>query len=444
MGQGALGAEWERKRRGRKAHTGYSGAESSSPAWIREVDRLRVQASVQQVGSPTAGCPLLQSGAASRLYPEPAVPRRRGRLHRFLTQGGTVEPRDPRYRRVLLLNFSLLVLVLSALFYGGLNLLLGDRAVVTLNLAVGLCSLALLAWYRHRDRLEPAAWALVLLVGLYIVGYLCLVGVGHYSLLWLGVFPGLAYFLLGRRNGLLTSLGTAGLAVSGLWLWAPASNVAELDLRAYFNLAGALLCLTLFAYYSELSRQHTLAALVETNRQLQQLSTHDRLTGLYNRLKLEQRLAEELVRARRHGSVFSLVLVDIDHFKRVNDQCGHAVGDLVLQCLGHLMLRDRRASDVVGRWGGEEFLLICPQTPAEGALMVAERLRAATQDAPMPEAGRVTLSAGVAAWRPSDSIDSLLARADAALYAAKSGGRNRVCLEAGADGATVRPPVSGV
>lgn len=322
---------------------------------------------------------------------------------------------------------SLLVLAVMACGFLLLNLfLLGQPRIAVLDAIAAVAALALMGWYRRHGQLDFAAWCAVALVGLFIAGYISLIGLGHYSLIWLGPFPSLAFFLLGRQRGLWACVGLALLTAAGLALLAPPDSPTGFDRIAQFNLLGALLCLALLALYAEISRQQVLRALLESNRQLHQLSTHDRLTGLYNRLKLEQRLAEELARAQRHGSPFSVVLVDIDHFKHVNDRCGHAVGDLVLQCLGHVLLRGRRASDMVGRWGGEEFLLICAETPIEGAVLVAERLREAIQEAPMPEAGRVTLSAGVSAYRSGDTMDSLLARADMALYAAKSGGRNQV------------------
>lgn len=361
--------------------------------------------------------------------------RRRSVLQRYLTHGGRYAPGDPDYRRIVLLNLSLLVTTGVAVVFTGLNLfLLGKPLVALLDVGVALVAFALIFWFRRGAPLVFAAWAALGLIGLFIAGYIGLVGTGHYALIWLGVYPGLAFFLLGRRHGLWASLALVGATLAGLALLGGGPRSDAVELVGAFNVFGALLCLVLFAHYVEASRQQVLRALVESNRQLQQLSTHDRLTGLYNRLKLDQRLAEELARAQRHGSPFSVVLVDIDRFKLINDRCGHAVGDLVLQCLGHVLLRGRRASDMVGRWGGEEFLLICPETPLQGAVLVAERLREATQDAPMPEAGRVTLSAGVAAWRPADTIESLLARADAALYEAKSEGRNRVGIEAPADG----------
>ena len=168
------------------------------------------------------------------------------------------------------------------------------------------------------------------------------------------------------------------------------------------------------------------AQLALKSRELELLSVTDRLTGLGNRNKLDERLAEELARSRRHGTAFALIMLDIDHFKAVNDTHGHQAGDEVLAGTAALLRQHSRTSDVVGRWGGEEFLLLCPETDEGGAMFLAEQLRACIEAARFPEVGRITASFGVAAFRPADDGEALLRRADEALYRAKEKGRNRV------------------
>ena len=172
------------------------------------------------------------------------------------------------------------------------------------------------------------------------------------------------------------------------------------------------------------------AELVEKNRQLELLSTSDRLTGLNNRLHLDTVLHEELARHGRGSGHLSVILVDLDQFKAVNDQHGHLVGDQVLTSVAQVLADGVRALDVVGRWGGEEFLVICKGTDALGARHVADKLRVAIATHHFPVVGHKTGSFGVATLRPDESISSLLARADSALYRAKHGGRNRVEVDA--------------
>lgn len=177
----------------------------------------------------------------------------------------------------------------------------------------------------------------------------------------------------------------------------------------------------------ELTR--TNAQLLSQNGLLEKLSITDRLTGLNNRLRLDQTLEQELQRFLRYGDPFALVLLDVDKFKSVNDDYGHAVGDQVLIELAGILTQSTRAVDLVGRWGGEEFLIVCRETTQAGALALAEKLREAVAVHVFPVVGVKTASFGVTAATAGDTISKMMARADAALYRAKAGGRNRVEFE---------------
>lgn len=170
-------------------------------------------------------------------------------------------------------------------------------------------------------------------------------------------------------------------------------------------------------------------------RRLKQLAEEDVLTGLTNRRHFSVEAQRALEHERRYGLKLSLLLFDLDHFKRINDERGHNVGDEVLREMGYRMLACFRKSDLPGRWGGEEFIAILPHTPLETAFQVGERLRVSLADVPVQTqsgAIRVTLSGGCVQWRAGDSLESLVGRADAALYRAKHGGRNRIEVDAGA------------
>jgi diguanylate cyclase (GGDEF)-like protein len=167
---------------------------------------------------------------------------------------------------------------------------------------------------------------------------------------------------------------------------------------------------------------------------IQRLATRDELTGLYNRRHLRDELAREADRAQRQRAPLALCLIDVDHFKPINDRHGHALGDEVLCGLSDLLLRMTRTGDILGRWGGEEFLLLLPATPVAQAADVVDRLRAAAGaamvSASLPEL-RVTISAGLAPVDAVDAIETALEHADRALYRAKAEGRDRVCTHPG-------------
>ena len=159
------------------------------------------------------------------------------------------------------------------------------------------------------------------------------------------------------------------------------------------------------------------------------LSETDQLTGLANRRKLDHVLVSECARARRYGSKFTLVITDLDHFKRINDEFGHDVGDLALSTFAHLLQAQIRETDLAARYGGEEFVLLLSHTDAEEAGKCVERIRTQLAQATIPAITRpVTASFGVTVIRPDDNAISLFQRADRALYEAKELGRNRVVV----------------
>jgi diguanylate cyclase (GGDEF)-like protein len=167
-------------------------------------------------------------------------------------------------------------------------------------------------------------------------------------------------------------------------------------------------------------------------RKLQHLSHHDSLTGLLNRRAFEYLLGRECQRLQRFGEHFSLLILDIDHFKRINDRLGHAAGDAVLTAVAQTLQNHAREVDRVARFGGEEFCVLLPRTTDEGALQAAERFRTAINNTVVAwsdESISVTISTGLAtALQSGESLEELLRRADLALYQAKTEGRNRVVL----------------
>jgi len=163
------------------------------------------------------------------------------------------------------------------------------------------------------------------------------------------------------------------------------------------------------------------------------LATIDALTGCLNRRALLERLERELNRVRRYKTEFSVLMIDLDRFKDVNDSRGHLVGDSVLRQIGDLLRSEVRSVDLAARYGGEEFVIVLPETDADGALVFAERLRKRVMQTDFSETGEalnITVSIGVASATPEGEVptpDTLIAQADKALYRAKNQGRNRVC-----------------
>lgn len=195
-------------------------------------------------------------------------------------------------------------------------------------------------------------------------------------------------------------------------------------LSAAFGFAVAWL---IFAKGPQTARQHDSGTLVSEART-------DALTGLKNRRSFNEELNRQFAQRQRQRIVFSLLLIDLDHFKQVNDTHGHPAGDLVLKTIAELLIKTLREMDLVYRFGGDEFAVICPGSQLREAAAAAERIRRAVETTPLQlkhQGLSLTLSIGVAEVRDSEITDGLLQRADEALYAAKHAGRNRVRLHDG-------------
>lgn len=172
----------------------------------------------------------------------------------------------------------------------------------------------------------------------------------------------------------------------------------------------------------DISKQKHLEDLLERE------ATTDHLTGLHNRRRFDAEMEHALARHARYGNETALVMIDLDHFKRVNDTYGHDVGDRVLVELTKRLAGEMREPDFLARWGGEEFVALFPETGPSEAARVAERLRRCIEVEPFPDVGHLTISLGLTNFRSGDTPNTLLKRVDAALYEAKRAGRNRVVV----------------
>jgi two-component system cell cycle response regulator len=185
----------------------------------------------------------------------------------------------------------------------------------------------------------------------------------------------------------------------------------------------------------ELGGALRMATLVEESRWM---ATTDLLTGLLNRRAFLESTGREVARTKRYNDVLSVILLDVDHFKHINDRRGHAAGDVVLSAVGKLLNQAVRTCDIVARWGGEEFVLVLPSTSLDGAGQVAERVRELLEGAGIEDGNGdpipVTASFGVATYASGETLEQVVDRADRAMYLAKSGGRNRVVCDT--------PPIS--
>ncbi len=169
--------------------------------------------------------------------------------------------------------------------------------------------------------------------------------------------------------------------------------------------------------------------IVSDRQRIASIARIDQLTGTYNRHALVETLIRDFDRTQRYGTPLSIIILDIDHFKYINEHAGHSEGDRVLKATAERVSGVIRKSDLLARWGGEEFIVVASNTIMEDVVTMAEKIRAAVASSPVTEETAITVSLGVAEYHAGESLESLLHRADTALYRAKSGGRNRTARE---------------
>ncbi len=195
-----------------------------------------------------------------------------------------------------------------------------------------------------------------------------------------------------------------------------------LSLVQFAGLGGCLV------YMQAIVVQHAQQA-QEASEKLKRMAIHDGLTGVFNHAFIEQLVGDAINRSKRSGNPLSLLMIDVDSFKHINDTLGHNAGDEILVRLAHLLNINKRSTDYLGRWGGDELVLLLTDTSLDGAANLAEKLRNLVETQAFPHGKRLTLSLGASEYQLGDTPASLVARADAAMYQAKRAGRNRVCIQ---------------
>lgn len=241
--------------------------------------------------------------------------------------------------------------------------------------------------------------------------------------LWIPVIYVFAFTVAGRRSSLAISVGILlfFFVISLPYLLhSPTQRFANFTIQLHMVSAVLIAALYFFSSY-----QHRLQLAQLTMEELAALSHTDELTRLPNRRRLAQVVGTELLRYARYGRGFALIMIDVDHFKDVNDRFGHRVGDEALKALAARAGETLREGDTLGRWGGEEFVIVLPEAGLDDALGKARALCAHMVATPLINDQLISISCGVASVTPADTAESLFHRADTALYAAKERGRNR-------------------
>jgi diguanylate cyclase (GGDEF)-like protein len=325
------------------------------------------------------------------------------------------DPLDPLARERGRVMYALSILAVVFIVPFAVNDFLKGRVALGIAIVCVVATFVVDGLAVRRGRRPPIPYPL-LLVPIATTIALSLATQGVIGAFW--CYPVLLffYFVMPRT--------TARLCSGGLLLIATAMVYRYLTMRITVRFVVSL---TLTGFIVEAIQN----IIGELQRRLVEQAITDPLTGAFNRRHMETRLADAPEVLRRHGSPSTLLLIDVDHFKRINDERGHKAGDAVLKGIVAAVRSRARSLDLLFRMGGEEFVLLLPGTAEEDAAGVAEAIRAAIAESSLLDGHVVTASIGVAGLRPEDSVDSWIRETDAAMYAAKEAGRNRVARRGG-------------
>ncbi|MFB2935283.1 diguanylate cyclase [Aerosakkonemataceae cyanobacterium BLCC-F154] len=209
--------------------------------------------------------------------------------------------------------------------------------------------------------------------------------------------------------------------------WISVSYDRGIDYELVGKIVAASLVFLSLLFYRNLIISRYNKRLIEANKKLDFLYKTDKLTGLFNRHIIDEEIEKEVFRANQYNLTFSVVLMDVDYFKQINDTYGHHVGDSVLMEVAFILKNNLRKTDLIGRWGGEEFIVVCPETQLTNATHLAEKLRSKIEEHQFSDVEKtITASFGVSAYRIDDTVESLIKRVDSALYFSKRNNRNCV------------------
>ncbi|WP_372941015.1 GGDEF domain-containing protein [Shewanella sp.] len=392
-------------------------------------------------------------------------------INRWYKQFTQYPPDHPDYWRIRLIEHSLLITTSYFLILTLINLFYFEGYSYALLDATGLIiSIGIYSRFRQTGKVNVTAWAVTLMVASLIMLFVISSKGYSHSLFWATLIPPFSFFLIGRTWGTVISGIAFSICAILVYQQTLHSEAVPFSIGSLFNVVEVCIAQVLLFRFYEKTRFSAYKKLALRNLEIQKMAETDKLTGLFNREKLdfaldkllttpaantyierstintedpteacpiiyqpeahasETKLSQALLNKQEMTQFpISVAIIDIDHFKKINDKHGHLIGDKVLCGLADLLKTQMRSDDILARWGGEEFVVVLPNTRLADATEFIDRLRhfIATKNI---QAMDLTISLGVAQYQIEDTAHTLLDRADKALYLAKSAGRNCVAI----------------
>lgn len=340
-----------------------------------------------------------------------------------ITTGGLNDPNNVKAARSIMLT-NLFSIFSSILFLSlAISALLRNEYIVSaVFFSITFLTLVNILLLKLYSNPSFASGFLIILLNLSAIYTIVFGGIDNTGLLMAFLLPPILVFLRGSKTGGILLLIMTALAIGILFFIDPTLVLPQYSVPMKVVFIVCFVALSIFSFLHELSREYA-------EHKLEEAASHDPLTGLLNRREMGRILNSESLRTKRYKRPFSLIICDIDNFKKINDTYGHKFGDTVLKMIADIFRNGTRTQECLCRWGGEEFLLLLPETPGGGALIVAERLRKRISEEKIvfgKEELSVTMSFGIGEFNPAISIEENIELLDKAMYKAKKSGKNQV------------------
>jgi diguanylate cyclase (GGDEF)-like protein len=358
------------------------------------------------------------------------------KIKQKLIAGFDIEKSPFLYRRLIMTSALLFIALFAFTTFIFINVSNQKYILACFDSLIAGVTLISLYFLFFRKNIEFSSHFCTVMLFLFLIFFSYSTQNHSFGLIWTICFPLFVIPILGARRGMLMIslyyLLLIPMAYQGIGEWDNGywNNISFLR----FTIASITVVYT--AYFFEKSSVAAYEKLLESReneknylKKLESLSVTDQLTGLFNRRYFDDHFQLECKKALRYASKLCVVMIDIDHFKAVNDRFGHQVGDLVLKEFSNLLKNRTRTTDILSRWGGEEFIILLPATSVSNGGIIAEKMRAAVAETMFEKIGHMTASFGVSEVKLNETLDQeSILNADKALYQSKTNGRNQVTI----------------
>ncbi|HHS99729.1 MAG TPA: GGDEF domain-containing protein [Thiomicrospira sp.] len=353
-------------------------------------------------------------------------------IHLYLLSENDEVSDSKEFRRLIFVKLVLGIVSTILLIFSALHAFIlddGHGVVAMVDFVAALATIYAIIDLKIHQNIDRAALIGTSSLFVFFITFSYLNQNESFGLIWLIFFPVIAITINQTRRGLwfalifLVTISILGFLGIGEW------QNGNWDIKSFLRLIIALSLVIFIMYVHEVTMDKAQKQELDTLKFFEDLSLIDELTNIANRRRINELLDIEFQRAKRYQSTFSIVIFDIDHFKSINDTYGHLIGDDVLKAIAKLVSHSIRKTEMVGRWGGEEFILILTETEQNAAFAAAEKIRRTIESTEFKGLkNKLTCSFGIAEYEPEISLEVMIERADQALYQAKNNGRNQVIV----------------